>query len=51
MLLRVALILLTVAGTIGLVVIYVVMWVVVPEEPMLGFAGQSVPPAPPIPGA
>jgi len=50
-LLRVAVILLTVVGNIGLVVIYIVMWVIVPDEPVTAYSGQSIPPAPPIPGA
>jgi phage shock protein PspC (stress-responsive transcriptional regulator) len=50
-LLRVAAILLTVAGGIGLVVVYIVMWVIVPEEPAPAFPDQPIPPAPPIPGA
>lgn len=49
-LLRIAVVLLTVAGNIGLAVIYVVMWLVVSEEPSVP-ASQYIPPAPPIPGA
>lgn len=51
LLLRVAVTLLTLVGNGGLVVVYIVMWVIVPEEPAPVLPGQPAPPAPPIPGA
>jgi phage shock protein PspC (stress-responsive transcriptional regulator) len=50
-LLRVAFILLTLAGGFGLVVVYIILWAIVPEEPAPAFPDQPIPPAPPIPGA
>jgi len=59
-LLRIAFILLTVIGVGSFVVAYIVMWVLVPEEPLTSSAPVSVtpvtpappiPPAPPVPPA
>ena len=50
LLLRIAVTLLTLVGNGGLVVVYIVMWVIVPEEPAPVLPGQPVPPAPPTPG-
>jgi phage shock protein C len=47
--LRIAVALLTIMGVGSLVLVYIVMWVVVPEEPLTVQA--SPPPAPPVPGA
>ena len=49
--LRIAVALLTVLGAGALVVAYIVMWVVVPEEPLAAAPGSYAPPAPPVPGA
>jgi phage shock protein C len=50
LLLRVAVILLTVLGAGALVPAYIVMWVIVPEEPLVATPGVPIPPAPPVPG-
>lgn len=50
LLLRVAVLLLTVLGAGALVPAYIVMWVVVPEEPLVSTPGVPIPPAPPVPG-
>jgi phage shock protein PspC (stress-responsive transcriptional regulator) len=52
--LRIAVVLLTIMGAGALVVAYIVMWVLVPEEPPVPVAGGvapewPVPPAPPVP--
>jgi len=53
LILRVAAVLLTVLGAGVLVAAYIVMWIVIPEEPIVVFtqpaAAQAAPPAPPIP--
>jgi phage shock protein PspC (stress-responsive transcriptional regulator) len=52
--LRIAIVVLTLMGSGVLVVAYIVMWVVVPEEPVVPVATYTVsspPPAPPVPGA
>lgn len=48
--LRVVIALLAVVGSASfLVIIYIVLWVVIPEEPVT-VPGAPIPPAPPIPG-
>jgi phage shock protein C len=51
--LRIAVVLLTVMGAGALVVAYIVMWVIVPEEPLPtpGYYPSPAPPVPPAPGA
>ncbi len=49
--LRIAVALLTVLGAGALIAVYIVMWIVVPEEPLSASAGASAPPAPPVPPA
>jgi phage shock protein PspC (stress-responsive transcriptional regulator) len=49
--LRIAVALLTVLGAGGLVLVYILMWVLVPEEPLLAAPGAYAPPVPPAPGA
>jgi phage shock protein PspC (stress-responsive transcriptional regulator) len=49
--LRIAVVLLTLLGASGLVAAYIVMWVLVPEEPLPapGYTTTTIPPAPPVP--
>ena len=54
LILRIVVALLTLMGAGALVVAYIVMWVVVPEEPVPAAPGAwqtPAPPAPPVPGA
>lgn len=53
-LLRIAVVLLTVVGAGSFVVAYIVMWVLIPEEPLTAAGAvptTTAPPAPPIPPA
>jgi phage shock protein PspC (stress-responsive transcriptional regulator) len=49
--LRLAVVLLTFMGAGLLVPAYIVMWVLVPEEPVDGAPSITIPPAPPVPSA
>ncbi len=49
--LRVVVTLLTVLGAGGLVLVYILMWIVVPEEPLIAAPGAYAPPTPPTQGA
>lgn len=49
--LRVVVALLTVLGAGGLVLVYILMWVFVPEEPLPAALGAYTPPVPPAPPA
>lgn len=53
--LRIAVILLTVLGAGSFVIAYIVMWIIVPEEPLVSIASAAPPvppaPAPPVPSA
>lgn len=51
LLLRVIVVVLTVLGAGGLVLVYILMWIIVPEEPLLATPGAYTTPVPPTPGA